>query len=49
MNTNLRQTEVLLAADTGIKSNRTWIEIAIFRKESFLEAVETKTQLVDFS
>src|SRR6185437_14901928 len=47
VNANLRQAEVALVGDAGVQANRTRIEIVVFGKETLVEAVVTKAQLVD--
>src|SRR4030095_11427486 len=42
MDTNQRQSEILGIGDPGVQANRVRIEVAIFGKETFLEAVVTK-------
>src|SRR5262245_60563105 len=48
LNANQGQAKVALVGDTGVESNRARIEIVVFGKESFVEPVITKAQLVDF-
>ena len=48
MDSNLRQAKVLCARNPRVQPYGARIEIIILGEEAFLEAIETKAQLVDF-